>query len=398
MPTEPHARFCGTRTGSALLALLWSGSTLAGDRLTPYLSTQVEYDSNVALLSGREEALASTGDATLDDRVLRYVAGLEARLPLSLQTLRATVEGRRVEYDAFNNLDHDEYLWSGGLDWRLAQVLDGVLEYQQERRMASLADRNTASLSLETERIGKAGLNAAIHPKWRIETGVGARELDSPLPDIPDFALKEKSVNAAVKYLLEATLNAGVFVEYVDGHFEGVPDQGRFHQQTASLTTQYSVSELTRVDAELGYTRREDEGGPGLAQSGVTGSLAYHRVLSGKTSMDLTVFRRVGSYISGASSETQTGGSIALSWEATPKTTVAGSYLRGENRLEDAFQDAPTPDRNDDVQTASLSLTYRMLRWLSLRSYGEYRERDSSIDADSYRSTVAGIDLRARFE
>ena len=399
---KPHAWAC--------VALLWSGTVPAIGTFVPYGGVQYEYNSNLFALSSSESVQtpttglppillppADTGERR-SDQTIRYLAGLETSLQLGQQKLRGKLEGRRLEFDHFTRLDHDEYLFGGGLDWRLGSIVDGIIEYRQERRMAAFAERDSTALSMELERIARADVGLAFHPDWRAEAGVRARDFDSPLDDVPDFGLKENAINAAIKYLAEDTLTAGVFVEFLEGEFKGTENPAEFEQQTAALTASYLISGFTRVGAEIGYTQREDDTGDDSELSGVTGALSYHRELSGKTSVDAQVFRRVGSYVGGASSEKQTGAAIGINWSPTAKILVNLAYQRGQSELSETQDSSSVPDRDDDLQTASVQIRYSLLPWLSLRPYGLYQERDSSNAPDSFHATTAGIEFLARFE
>lgn len=411
--------------GAALTALIWSSAALAaeGDVFTPYGSAGIEYNSNLFALPDDVPAAAQASPTVLVDPLLlllglappgqppsaapkdperadtiqRYVAGVELHLPLSEQKLRATLEGRRLQYSHFERLDHNEYLLDVGLDWRLIEILDGMLDYRRERRLGNFADRISTQLLIETEDVASGNFNINLTPEWRLETGLRARNLDTPLPGAPDFTINEKSVSAAIKYLIEETLAAGIYAEYLAGRFEGVPNAANFNQKSGGVSVEYTITGLSRLTAQLGYTSRNDESSSEGELSGVTGTLAYHRELSGKTALDVQAFRRVFSYPGGASSVIEIGGGPSLIWKPTEKLSVAGSYLYTQDRFEEASASTPTSNRTDHNQNATLKLTYQILPWMSVRPYAEYRERESSIAFDTYNAEIVGIELNIRF-
>ena len=377
-----------------LLALACPLPAAAVGSLVPYGSAQVEYNSNIFALESREQALAQNGDAKRSDRLLRYVLGVEGKLALSQQSLRAKIEGRRVDFDHFGYLDHDEYLVSGGLDWQLSSAVDGLLELSQERRMASFEDRNSTELTLETERVARGTANVDITPEWRLETGLERRELDSPLPDFPDFRLTEDSIGAALKYLLIDRLAAGVHAEYLRGRFDGATNSGRFHQESLALVADYAIEDFSSVGAELGITKRTE--GSGGGDQALTGEISYHRELTGKTKVDLQLFRRVRSYVGGASSVTEDGASVGLAWQATVKTSVAGLYQWTHGSFQDSGAASDNTGRSDKGDIASLKISYQMLPWISLRPYGGYQSRDSNIALNSFEASFVGFEVLAR--
>ena len=408
----------------ALAALMGSGPLSAGDVLIPYAIVQAEHNSNVFDQSDLEQqqiippgggptaldillnqlfgtalplpqqSAIDSGDTQRDDQILRYIAGIEVKLPLASQRLRAVLEARRLDYSHFNRLDHDEHLVSAGLDWRLNRIIDGLLDYRQERRMAAFSERNSTSLAIEDESITSGSANLQVTPDWRLVGGLRSRQLDSPLPAFPEFSLQERTISAAVKYVGMDSLAAGLLAEYLDGEFEGVPTTGSFDQQSLSFTAEYSASDLSRFGAELGYTQRQDAGSDKQAE--VTGAFSYRRELSGKTTADARVFRRVRSFVGAASSVVETGAGVGLAWQPTDRISLLAAYQMSQGSFQDAS--AAGNGRRDDDQLASLKLTYQVLPFLALRPYAEYRARDSSTGFDSFDSTITGIELRLRFE
>lgn len=395
MPTSQPRRPRTSARPWLLLALAAPGPVAAVGSLVPYGSAQAEYNSNIFALESREQALAQNGDAELSDRVLRYVAGLEGKLSLGQQSLRATVEGRRLDFEHYNRLDHDEYLFSGGVDWKLGSAIDGLLELRQEQRMASFEDRNATALTLETERGARGTANLDITPEWRLEGGLARRELDSPLPDFPAFQLEEDTASLALKYLVLDRLAAGVYAEILQGRFDGVPSAGRFQQQGLALTGDYYIEDFSSIGAVIGITDREDDGGGG-GQKALTGELSYHRELTGKTKIDLQVFRRIRSFVGGASSVQEDGASVGLAWQATPKTSAAALYQWTQGSFQDSGGSSENQGRQDEGEIASLKISYQVLPWAAIRPYGGYQSRDSNLAFDSFEAAFYGIELLAR--
>lgn len=376
----------------ALMALAVAPSTNAGDgELHPYASAQIEYASNIFNVHDKGQAEQENGDRNLDDIVTRWVAGVDARLPVSQQTLRATVEGRRLMFSHFDYLDHGEHLADAGLEWQMLRVLDGVIEYRQERRMASFEDRDTTELTIEKERTATGTVNVDIDPDWRVETRVQSRQLESPLPEAPQLKLEENSIQVGVRHPDDAPLVFGVYALYVDGRFAHVPDAGKFDQQTVTATADYSVEKLYTIGAKLGYTQRQDEASAGGKVSAVTGGIAYHRQLTGKTSAGAEVFRRVDSYVGSAGAQKETGVGVDVAWEATPRISLVGAYQRTQSKFQGSS------GAGDIREVAALVLKYQALPWLGIRPYAGYQARDSSSSLDSFHSEMLGVEVMARF-
>lgn len=378
----------------SLLILTWPTAAFAVTHFSPYAVGGSTYHSNVFYFSGDDEAAVFTGDDKLDDRIVHYGAGIDAAYEWGQQKLHASGLVKQLDYDHFEALDHDEYLFDLGLAWKLGTAVDGSIDYDQEERMAPFAERNSTELALETAREGAAKFNFAVTPEWRVETALTASELESPLPEFPDFVLEEKAAGLAVKYLGTGLTTWGVAGEFGEGEFRGVPEGGRFDQTKLELTLEYAVPDLTGVGARAGATRREaDVGDP---RTEFTGAVGYFRQLSAKTVVKAGVFRRVESFVGGPSAVLETGAELELNWQASEKTSVFAAYEYAHGEFQQAFVDSPG-DRIDKTQTAVLNLEYRALPWLTLRPNLRHQRRESNVDLESHRASIAGIELEIRF-
>lgn len=380
--------------GASTVAVAAPGEAFAP--FSPYVSLQAEHSSNVFSLPDAEQALIENGDRRLADQSVRAIAGVAVSLPLGLQTLRATVEGRRYDYRHFDRLDHDQYLIAGGIDWELTDRLDGTAEVRQERRLAPFMDRVTTQLTLETDRLAVATVDLDIGSNLRIESGLRVRSLESPLPAFPDFVLDERTADVALKYAFGRGVDTGLYGQYVNGSFNGVPAAGRFDAQSLGLSADYTVDRHSRVASQLGYTLRKDRGASNGRASAVTGKLSYRRQLSGKTVAMLDLFRRVNSYVGDASTVQDTGIGATAEWAPTVKLAVAISYQYGISRFKQSGATGNAANRLDNIHVGSFSVGWQARPWLTMKPYLAYQQRDSSIDRNQFEALVAGVELGIR--
>jgi hypothetical protein len=383
-------------------ALFLCRSGLADVEHRFYGSVQGEYNSNVFDLKDRSEALAINGDKELSDTLVRYIAGIKLQGNVNPLVLRANLEGSRIDYSHFGRLDHNEYLLSGGLDWRLITILKGTVDYRQQRRMASFADRSSTALSIENEKTATATIDIDITPDWRSENGVRWRRDASALPNLPDFAVQESVIHTAIKYMANGHLTGGLYGELLLGRFDGVPDRSPYHEQTLALTADYAVPDFSRFGAQLGYTHRQDRsslaGSSSNSASGMTGSMSYHRELTGKTAADAGIFRRVRSDVGNSSSVVETGAEVSATWRPTLDISVVGAYRYTQGRYQQPVILVNSARGKEARQIASLTATYAVLHWLDLSPYAGFQMRTSDIAVDSYQSFVGGLEIQAHIE
>jgi len=382
-----------------MLAVVFPAAAWGQLYAMPYADTTYQYNSNVfALPSGAREPIGN-GSSTLSDRLLEDYAGVDALYDWSLQEFYGNVEGRYFDYDKFSALDHDEYLLHGGMKWKLANLLDGVVDFRRERSMVPFLDFIGSQLFLQRQSVVTASANLQFEPDWRLESQGMINDLDSPRPSFPNLKLTEDSLREGLRYVGMADLSAGIDATFLNGHFNG--DEfvltPRYNQTTVEAAAKYVATGLSSFNGAIGYTRRIQEDAATI--SGTTGLLAYQLGLSDRTSLNIRLSRSVNTYVSYGSTEINTGVSLGATWNATAKVVVTPGYqwtyssFPGANLAGLAVGVA---ERLDHYQLATLSVKYQIFNWLSLRPYAQYEKRDSDVGIYSFNRTLYGLELEVR--
>lgn len=417
----------------ALALALLAGPVGAGElRFNPYVAGQYLYDSNVYRFS--QQVREVTGTPFTDDRSVRYRGGADLGYRREQQSLQLMGEYRRIRFDELTALDHDEHLFEAAYDgWVLdtARLQAGARE---ERRMASFEDRRNTRLILEREMLEHADLTLAVTPAWHVLTGVRGRYLRSPLPDAPalplpapgaaarnaspDFAVHEAAIDAGAQYgienkehpELEAPLRAGALLEYSTVDYSGVSPQPApppgvsrdnfdgYSLLTLSLTGNYSVSELSNLDAKLGATRYNPSHTSVVSRPDLTGEVGYLRKLTVLTEVNAHLFRRIVPYLASVDTTTDTGVSVGAAWEPASGLMLLGNYSVASSAFGGLSRVAPENlGRRDTVQNAMLSFAYPKLHTLYLRVFAGYSDRRSNRAYDDFNDVTLGAELSFRW-
>lgn len=387
----------GVGTRIAMLFVLASPSAaFAGTDVVPYAKVAYEHDSNIfAFPSPGPDLPPGTLTAQGDSRE-SYVAGADITGLYGRQKVTAKLEGRRFDYDRLTDLTHNESLVSGELDYALGSAIDGVVRSRQEKRMAPFTDRVSNVLAVETERISFASMRFLITPEWSFQPDVGRRDLDSPQPLYPDLRLREDTIGALLSYAGFGPLKVGLEGVHLNGTYTGVTIVPSVSQTLFQLTADYQATGLSVFKGAIGHTQRE-QGASNNNISAVTGLLGYRRQLTGKTAISLEASRAVNSYITGGGSEVDTRGYVSAEWQATRKLGVVASYAltRGEF-VGEVLPGTGIPGRRDRFGTTRVDVDYRVLRWLDVRPYFQYRNRNSNDPTLTFTGTLVGVELTAK--
>ncbi len=362
--------------------------------VNPYVDSHYEHDSNVFRSPNSQANLLNLGDPTLGDSDLKYVAGFNATYQWSQQSLTAQLEGRKIDYDHYSDLNHNEYLADLVLKWKLTSLWDGTVEGRRESAMAPfyLGNSTLLTINVDTQLTGRFNLHFA--PDWRLEGSAEAHELDSPLQNYPDFVDREALTHLAIVNVGTTNLTYGVAYDRADGKFENAPSVGPYTQNSESLTVTYLVSGLTTMNAAAGYTNRI-QAANAQSVSAVTGSLAFSRQLTGKTSVNLQVARAVNSYLAAGASEIDTSATLGLLWQATRKIGVAvnAGYVKSKF-VGQSIPGAGDNGRVDHSPSESLDINYQVMRRLKLHAYLNKQSRTSDVYLFNFSDTIVGIEAR----
>jgi hypothetical protein len=387
-----------------LLPLLMAAGTAYGDRVfdpytrvfDPYVGVVVQNDSNLFAVPSEAPVNDPHGVPRFSDTVATFKAGFDFNYLFDRQRLYATVEGRKVEYEHFTDLNHSEYLVNLGLAWKLTSRFDGLVDFRREKKIIAFADADLTDLQIQTDQVLKGTFNVAVTPEWRLETQASLHTLDYPIAQSPDFRLQEGLEGIGIKYVGIANLAYGIEATHIDGNYLGVSHASDYKQSTGQFAMKYTLKEVTRLNAAIGYTERAIQG-TSTSISGVTGLVGYERQLTGKTSVNLLFQRAINSYYTAGSSEIDTGGTAGVAWQATPKLGLALSYQRVRSTFEgETLADALTLGRKDNSSYSSFELRYRPFRWFSIRPYIRRQVRTSNIQQFTYNDTSIGIEMLAR--
>jgi hypothetical protein len=242
---------------------------------------------------------------------------------------------------------------------------------------------------LETERGVGAGANLQINPTWRLETAVRARDLDSPLPEDPEFSLEEQAARAALNYLGAQSLVLGTYLEYLTGEYFG-EEAGEFTQESYGFRASYGVPKLYGVGVEVGYTDRQDERADLSGVAAPTGRIGYRRALSGKTLVGLSAFREINSNVLEGGFVDETGVEAAITVQATGKSEAAAGYQFRRSSFQNV-RDPALGGREDRLHTFALRWTWEPLSWLLVRTNAGWQSRDSNQPIFRFHGLVFGV-------
>ena len=373
----------------ALLQLPWPCK--AAVDIFPSATVRYEYDTNVFDLQ-RGYPVPGTSDLQHSDSLFTYGAALDADYLWDQQKLFAILSTTEFHYDHFGQLDHNEYNFDGGLNWKLGRILDGALEVQRDRIMVAFTNVNNAQFVLQTEQRESAKVGVELTPDWRLEGNGYYRTVDQVLMGAPNLDLNESLGQLALKYVGRAGLTSGLSGGYVTGDYTGASAASNpsYRQTNVALVATYEPTGRSTLNGALGYSDRTSSSALNEI-SGFTGEIDYQNQLTGKTSMQLQLSRTINSYISNVSSEIDGIAALNVRWQATYKIGVLAGYSWTNRELPGQGNAPIGSDRVDHLQYASIKVDYEPFRWLSIKPYINLQTRSSNFIGGNFNATVYGV-------
>jgi len=369
----------------------------------------VEHNTNAFELSNIEPTpLAADGTTARSDTSKHLTANVAALIGAE-GPVRISVDAmfRRVESE-FGTLEHNDYTFAGGIDWRPGEVFDVSLEATQNRLPLGLADVGGTQSTLQRTREAQATLRVRPVPSWQIGLSPGWSEVSTPLPDAQGFKLKETRGSASLGFIGAGPLVPGIVFERTEGKNSGIENATNYKERTIQGTLNYAATELSTFSLAAGHTRRSttlagvtvdpDAAALDGSDSAFTGALNFSRQLSVKTGISLTAYRSFDQYDAGVNTSVGTGFNFGVVWEPTVKTSVSlesGLVWSTIEGLTDAGSDG---EREDLVRNYALGLTYQATQRLSVRAHYTRRIRRSEVWADQFNNSLVGLELTAAID
>jgi hypothetical protein len=365
-------------------------------------SGQYEYNSNVLELDPGFPAYDLRPNSPRGDEDYIYSGAFDIKDQWKQQTIYADATGNEVNYDYYRQLNHETYKFDAGWNGDFGSAVDGNLEILRIRSMVPFEYVLESALTISTEQREQGGLGLQFLPRWRVEASGYTHTVTWPLPGDPNLAVDESEGALALKYVGTADLTAGLSGGYLTGHYTGATNPAldpAYRQWTGDFVTNEMTGRSTFAGA-IGYTTRTSPGVSSVLNtiSAVTGNADYSNQLTGKTSLSVALARGVSTYITNSGSEIDNSATLSANWQATYKVGVALGYIWDYAQLPGQGNNPIGSSRLDHIQTATASITYLALRWLSVKPFVSYLTRSSDYIGGNFNDLVIGANLTIQWQ
>lgn len=373
-----------------------------GDTFKPYASVSYAHDSNLFRVAND---VIIPGNGSTAEQYHTLTAGMNVDLPLSRQVIRARAELSQTRFDTYKQLNYDGrdllLQWS----WLVGNNTHGDVGVSETRSQGSLYGLNPQANNVRTRRRRFFNGTLKLDNRWQINTA--AARMSNTVPSLSILDFTEDSLGLGLQYQtrmgtlfeLSNQISKGA---YPNRQVVGTtPVDNSYEQMTPSLGVTLQPTGKTRIQAKLGYTQRTYSDVPRRNFSGFTGRLSTDWFPTGKTALNLAIYRDIGAYDDSNTSYTLNNGvAIGATWFGSAKTTLnlRASLDKLEYDGDPGFVPSTTPVRQDSVTNLQASIKYLATRNVIVSTTLQTGERTSNRGASlGYRYNSAQISVRGEF-
>lgn len=377
------------------LAVSSLGSAFAAvEKFDPYVFTGALYDSNVFRRSSNEES----------DTIWHLAAGFESDLKLSRQHLIFDLELDRSLYRSNDQLDNTRIEGLAAWEWQVGNLWSGNLGYDYDKRLASFTERFLPIRDMRTTQTVFLDGGYQIHPDWRLVAGV----------DFADVSYEERtqldrdSTSGLLEVQYQNTLNTRIGLrgkfssnELNDTEIGGLSISNDYDQTSLSGVFYWEGSAKSALELLLGYTNVSYDDLSERDFDGISGRFIYHWIITGKTKLDIDVWREPSTLNDEIQDYVLSSGvSIKPVWSATSKITVRAklSYenddFKARNNVLDPLGEQ---GRDDDNLIFNIRGNWEPRRYLDVSVGYRYHDRDSTVDIRDFTDNQVDAKVQLNF-
>jgi exopolysaccharide biosynthesis operon protein EpsL len=376
---------------------------MEGDTFRPFVSYTRYYDSNLFRLSDSEIAAASQAFSKTTDQYGVLSAGLKMDMELGRQSVQASASLSQTRYSRYSSQDNDGYGYLLRWSWQLGNHWSGLVGATESQSQSSYSDVSVSFVPNEVTRDHQfASVNWLFHPRWQIGLNVDQSDVSNSAPAQIASDYEDQGMGATLTYLTPKGSRLSGQLRRVDADYPnrvlGVIDNSYSQTEYNLLGDWRSTGKLT-ARGRLGYVQRDYPNVSARSFEGFNGRLSADYSPTGKTVLNLAVYRELGnSDDTNATYSVNTGARLGAAWLATDKLTLrANASFENRDYQGDPGGVIAGTTRNEDTLSGSLSVSYVPMRMATIDLGWQAGSRDSNFSLDEYSYHLFFVGAQADF-
>jgi exopolysaccharide biosynthesis operon protein EpsL len=372
------------------------------DTLNFILGGQVRHDNNLFRLDSGEEP-PNNGRADKSDTIYSTNVGVRLDKQYSLQRFVGEVMVRDHRFQNNNFLDYTAFNYSAAWHYAVTPRITGLLLAEQKEEQNSFVEFREARKNIQTSNVRLFTIDGDIGGGFHALAGlldVRARNSVS-FEQVGDY--QQDGFELGGKWVAPSNNWISVLHRVSDGEYRGREldpvsqlDTG-FDQDETEANFFWRFTGKSVVDGKIAYVKREHDNFDDRDYSGMTGRVAYHWEVTGKTRIDAALSRNIYNYQEDENSYyVENTFSVGPVWNYSPKTSFRARYDYRDRDYRGAI--VPVAEmREDKLQTFLVAADWKAARSLLVTGILQRDQRKSNIEDNDYHATSVSINAQFLF-
>ncbi len=375
------------------------------DTITPYIATNMLYDSNLLRVSDSTSSQGLGGKKDKSDIVNQIMAGFDMDWKISNQHVIIKANANKNWFQNFTNLDYTGWNTLAQWNWQLGNNFNGEIGYSNVEALGSFSFLNGLESNLQNNQRYFANGGWLFHPNGKVKVGIyrnqlefeaASRQFNNNTEDTAEFHLQYLSpTGSTLGFQFLATDGKYPNLEFTGGNLDNA-----YMRFNYGATWEWHYSSKTQLYGFLGYTKQTYQNVTERDFDGFIGRLGSHWQPRESVTLDLVALREIRQAQNLQANFLLTQGlESSVTWQPSSKISlkVLSSYQWQEYLGNVSATQVGSPQQKDDVGIVGLDLLYNPIPNISIDTVFNFEKRDSSDPRRSYESQSVGVNLKAAF-
>ncbi len=350
----------------------------------PYISADATYDDNLFRLSSA--AADNLGVTDLSDDYYKLAAGSLISWQHQRQKFNVEAEVNRNVFNKSDTLDYTGGILNAKWDWVSGRLWSGKVSYAFNRELKSFSNMLVPRRDIKTSNRLSISGDRKLDERWFSRIGGQLRKIQ-----FSDTELNEREeaiLDGGLFYKSHANNTTGFRLKITKATFPNrsvdtvrLIDDG-YLRSSLDAITRWVLSGKSKINAQVGYTRQDQNNISSDNFGGLTGRLVHTWTISRKTKVESSIWRELSTLSDEISNyAVVTGLSVIADWKVANKTLLnIGAEFENRDYKEgvDLIDNASFVSRDDDVLTYWAGLSYTPQKNTALGLTYENGTRDSN--------------------
>ena len=392
--------------GVGLMGCFWlgfGGAALANTEVVLQFESALRHESNPFRFVDGANGLATLKTDSTSDSVFSNDLRFSVAHPLDSPDTRLVLGGLvgQRNYRQFTHLNHTEYAYRGGLEWRWSTLWKGEVIRAQEQKLYDYQDGSITDREITHKTTDSVGVALRVTPSLDIPLLLKAQRLSYDTATNLPFESEERSADLGIAFRSETGSNFRSGVKTNDVKFlQRTPvliatADSRYRDDELYLEADWQYSVLTRFGARVARLERTYDALKNLNLSTTTSEASVVHEYSPKTRFTLNFWNRPsGSSDPATLYTTVTGGQAAVRWQTTEKTRLSVQYGSEMEKYKTTTAWVGQPDPELKRTRLGASLVYAVTRDIAfyVEGFNDDLNRGSVGSGISQRTLRTGLE------